>query len=402
MPPFWKIKREITRLGQSLPRLPRRIFLRLVFRRYYDLVLARQIKTYEGALDIGSEIGLYLIFPKSGVLASHLHMLSEMRRDQITPIVISNHPLESEARALLHPHVALILERPNQGYDFGGYRDGILHIADDLPQLDRLWILNDSAWLVPQTSSWFETARSLNVDYVAATSSYTTARLDPDRFRDMADTPWDFHFQRRYAHYASYALGLGSKILQHPDFLKYWRNLHISNDKTRTVRRGEIGLTRWMLDRGFSHQATCEVDQLPAELATLSDMEIARIAHQLIAPEGAEGPLLEKVKDQVLTTDPTSAEGRQDRINLILTAVSRFGSAYCLQGYFLEYRGFHFLKKSPLWTTPKSAGLLQMLLDQIEGPEGQAIRHEAAILLHPEAEAPPPFNAVSHAKPGET
>ena len=70
-----------------------------------------------------------------------------------------------------------------------------------------------------------------------------------------------------------------------------------------------------------------------------------------------------------------------------------------MQGYFLEYRGFHFLKKSPLWTTPKSAGLLHMLLERVEGSEGEVIRREAAIVLHSEAEAPPPFTAVSHAKP---
>ncbi|MEM7317425.1 MAG: hypothetical protein AAF408_00235, partial [Pseudomonadota bacterium] len=66
---------------------------RLYVRRYYDHVLARQIKRRSGAMTLGQEIGIYLIFPTDGVLPSHLRALREMKTAGITPLVVSNLPL---------------------------------------------------------------------------------------------------------------------------------------------------------------------------------------------------------------------------------------------------------------------------------------------------------------------
>ncbi|MCY4336191.1 MAG: hypothetical protein OXC60_16150 [Litoreibacter sp.] len=209
-------------------------------------------------------------------------MLKEMTSAGISPLVVSNLPLNEENRAKLAQSSALILERPNVGYDFGRYRDGVLELAAQLSTLDRLWLLNYSVWSVHQATSWFDDARSLKTDFVGATSNFAMPRVDPHRFREIT---WDFSFEHKIFHYASYALGVGSAILKDPDFLKYWNKLEIRNDKSRTVRRGEIGLSQWVLARGFSHGATYEVDKLDAELARMDDAEIDKIAQELIFPE---------------------------------------------------------------------------------------------------------------------
>ena len=341
------------------------------FRRWYDHVTARAIRCNGGEVPLRNEVGIFLIFPETGVLGSHYHMIDEMNSQGISPFVVSNLPLREEERIQLLPKVFRLMERPNVGYDFGGYRDGILDLAPVLSALERLWLLNDSVWLVPQSRSWFEDAREMSVEFVAAScANFLLPRVQPEKFRYVN---WNFATSRRNFHYASYALGFSQQLLEDPKFLKFWNKFELRTDKTRTVRRGEIGLTQWVLKYGFSHGATFEIGKLNEELDLLNPSEIDQIARDLIIPEDIT---LEAIKAEVLLSDPDSTSGRADRVALILTAVARQASAYALPAYTLN-RGFQFLKKSPLWLSSESSVAMLRLIERIEGPVGAQIRSEA-------------------------
>lgn len=370
---WWKIRRELARIGLQLLRLPIEVFNLVVVRRWYDLVTARNIKRTPGTGSIGTEAGIYLIFPSNGVQRSHLTMLKEMLREGISPIVVSNLPLSDADRETLKRYASCIIERPNVGYDFGGYRDGIIDLRNHLRSLQRLWLLNDSVWLVPQPRSWFEEARSLDKDFVAATSNYAMPRVDPQDFRKIN---WTYNTEHRNFHYASYALGFSNAILRDAAFARFWKRLNISNDKTRTVRRGEIGLSQWVIKHGFSHGATYPANDLDKELLECNDAEIDRIAREIVIPDD---PSLEAIQSLILREDLTTATGRSDRISLILTAVSRRASAYVLPAYSIA-RGFHFLKKSPLWLSVGSAKVTFKVIERIDGPIGKEMRMEAELL----------------------
>lgn len=365
---WWKVPREARRIGRKTMRWPGEVARLFYFRRWYDLVTARAIVRTEGDLPLGAEIGIYLVFPRNGLLASHRSAIALMREAGVSPVVVSNLPLSAGDRDLLRREVARIIERPNVGYDFGGFRDAILDIADVLPGRDWLWLLNDSAWMVPQKTSWFEDARALGRDFVAATSNYAMPRVNQTDFRSI---DWHHSTAHRNFHYASYALGFGRRILADPAFLRFWRRLQISNDKTRTVRRGEIGLSQWVLRRGYSHGATFEVDALDRQLAALDDDAIDRLAHDLVI---SDDPRLEAVREAVLRSGP--AEGRADRIALILTTVSRQASGYALPAWSLP-RGFQFLKKSPLWLSPQAAAATFRVIARLDGEAGRVITEEA-------------------------
>lgn len=372
---FWsKIRRELKRLGKQMFRLPGELLRLLYFRRWYDFRTSREIRRTSGQVLIENEVGIYLIFPKNGISDSHFTMIHEMNRANVAPVIVSNLPLSANDRAALRPLVARIIERPNVGYDFGGYRDGFIDLAAELGRLKRAWMLNDSVWLIPQATSWFDDARALGTDLVAATSNFAMPRVDPHRYKEMT---WHHDTNHKNFHYASYAIGFGERILRDPDFMRYWRRLHITDDKTRTVRRGEIGLTQWVLRRGFTHAATNEVSELDKELACCDNGEIDRIARELVIPDDAA---LEGVQKEVLRVDPDTLEGRVNRIALILTTVSRRASAYALPGYSLRH-GFQFLKKSPLWLSSGGAAVMAMLITRIEGDAGNEIRREAITLL---------------------
>ncbi len=356
------------------------------FLRYYDHILSKEIKRSVGIVPLGSDVAIYLIFPSSGLLASHIHMLAELRSAGISTIVVSNLPLDTSDRNKLSQYAARIIERPNTGYDFGGYRDGILEISDSLSKFERVWLLNDSVWLMPQARTWFDQVRTMDRDFIAATSSYSIYRKSGFRIKQVDSTNyrsiiWKHKPHNPNFHYASYALSIGSSILKDPKFLAFWKKLEIRNDKKRTVRRGEIGITQWVLKHKYSHAATHEVDHLDLELASLGDADLDLSAREVILLDDQQ---MVPIKTQVLKTDPTSAEGRAERIGFILTAVARRGAAYALALYNIRRHHFPFLKKSPLWLSSEGKGTMLGVLDSLEGQEALNIADEARMLVFTE------------------
>lgn len=375
VPPIWKIKRESMRLLRAICALPIRLWEVVWQRPRLEKMARASTMVSVGDLAMGPEVAIYLIYPSGGVLASHLGTLQHMVAMGISPVVVSNLPLSDADRAALKGVSTQVIERPNFGYDFGGYRDAILRLGPKLAQLDRLYILNDSAWMIDAPRSWFEDVRQLDVDFCGATSYYGIKRYDADAFRDLK---WNYSAQHRNFHYASYALAMGPTLLRDDAFLAFWRAYPLSNKKQTAIARGEIGLSQWVIKRGFTHGATCSVQDLDKELSGLSPQQIDAVARHLVIPER---PRIRHKKQDVLQTDALSAEGRADRIQIILTAVSAQAMGYVMPYYSLKYRGFQFVKKSPLWISQDGAETTLKILSQLTSPMGKQAYTEAKALV---------------------
>ncbi|MEM6339757.1 MAG: rhamnan synthesis F family protein [Pseudomonadota bacterium] len=372
---LWKAKREVKRLGTQLAELPSNIASRYFAAPYYDAVHARKIKTTAGDIAEGAKTAIYLIFPSQGVLTSHLHALGWLRDRGISPLVVSNLPLSPDDVERLRPFAWQILERPNVGYDFGGYRDGVLHLVNQRVDLDQLLLLNDSAWFpLPGAQDWLDQVAALNVDYAGAATNFGMPRVDPEQFMDQV---WDYKSTHRNFHYTSYALAIGSKILSNPAFRNFWRRFPMSNRKKRTVRRGEIGLTQWVLRNGYSHAAALDLTDLDTALAALPKDQLLALSHNIMVPEDAR---LTALKARILAGTPDT----QTLANFILMATARQGMSYALQAYTIGERGFAFLKKSPLWLNAEARDITLAITSNLSGEAGQMIHEEAKALAAPD------------------
>lgn len=367
---LWKLKRELRRaLPKTLETLAEP-FRYLTFVPLYDLRKSRLMRVTQGGVPQGKEIAVYLIYAPGGVQPSHMHMLSELVRAGISPIVVSNLPLSDADRASLGASAWRVIERPNVGYDFGGYRDGILSIADLLPGLDRLWILNDSAWLVDQTPSWFDEARAMGRDFVGSVSKFGIRKVDVE---DHCRIKWEIDHGNRKYHLASNTWCLGPAILQDPDFMTFWKRLQIRDSKYYTVRRGEIGFSRWVIDRSFSHGTTLNVETLDVELVRLDDDELDAVTKNLLLLKER----LELTRQRVLQIDKHSEEGRQARISLCLATTARHGSIVAMPFFNVTHKQPHFFKKSVLNASASTAQTALGILKLLPGQTGEMIRHEA-------------------------
>ena len=366
-----KINRELKRIVTQVIKFPSFMCEYLFLNFIYDKMISNKKIVHEGIKPIVGEMAIYLVYARDGLQKSHHDMFLQLDIENITPIIVSNLPLSTRDLNLLLEKSALVIERPNVGYDFGGYRDAILHLAPDLSELDRLYVLNDSVWMIGGSQSWFEQVRLSDCDFVGATTHYGINRVDPREFRNLQ---WEFTTKHRNFHYASYALAINKNILCDKRFINFWSTLLISNNKKRTVKRGEIGLSKWVKKNGFSHCATCKDCKLDKEIKALDNKELNDLAHQLIIKED-ESLMMQLAL--VLQSDYNTDLGREKRIQIILTAVSRQATGYVMPYFNKSKRNFPFIKKSPLRLSRSGAELTLELLKNFDNDIGRHAYSEA-------------------------
>ncbi|MFX0546767.1 rhamnan synthesis F family protein [Roseovarius sp. S1116L3] len=375
--PLWKLKRESQRLLKNVGMLPYQALEYYILTSYYDLKVSRLRRSHAGEVPLTNEAAIYLIYPSNGLLGSHLQMLRQLNMHDISPILVSNLPLSKQDMAALKPLCNRVIERPNVGYDFGGYRDGVLGISGLLHDLDRLYLLNDSCWMIDQNRSWFDEVREKNVDFCGASAHLGLSS------REVRELIWSDEDVFPCFHYTAYALSIGSRILTDAGFLKFWRKFHLSNDKNATVRRGEIGLTQWVLRRKkFSHLATCPLTNLDKEISSLDDNELDALLRNLVLPSH---PKLRKELSEILDRNTSSLnEVRHERIEFVLKAISSSGLSYALPYYTTHYRKFQFVKKSPLWLSRSGSDTTMLLLSKMTGPMGLQAAEEGKSIRPPD------------------
>jgi lipopolysaccharide biosynthesis protein len=372
--PFWKLKRELVRFGRQITAVPSAVLGLIFAAPYYDWKYGKSVRTFEGAVPEAGRIAIYLIFPRKGVLPSHLYALRWLKEKGVAPLVVSNLPLSQTDLEALRPLTWRIVQRPNVGYDFGGYREGVLSVQDRLQDLEQLLFLNDSAWFpLPGAKDWLEQVAELDVDFAGAATNYGIHRSQPEMFMEQE---WTYHSGHRSFHYTSYALAIGPAILQDRRFWRFFRSFPMSDSKKRTVRRGEIGLSQWVIRHGFTHAPTFDLSRLDVDLADLPHDRLRYIADRIMVPED---PNLEALKHKILESDPDSTT----LVRFILMATARMGMSYALQIYTIEECGFAFLKKSPLWLNPESRDITLGIAARLAGEPGRLIEAEAKALAKP-------------------
>lgn len=268
MPPFWKIPRELHRIWQQLSYVfvhPVELAIFAARRRLNPELHRRRT----GDQAMGRDVAVFLLYQPRGIPASAVRTCVHLGQQGYSVVVVSNGRVSDTDWASLSPHVATLLERPNFGYDFGGYRHGILHLLDSGKEIDNLLILNDSIWFPVFSDS----------------DLLSRMRAAP---ADVTGPVYYEHRTARRSHLQSYLMNFGPRAVAHPRFRAFWTRYSQTNNKIQTIRRGEMKVSHAMRKVGLTLSAIFDSDQVHAAIGTLDADDLRRV----LTYEAARNPAL--------------------------------------------------------------------------------------------------------------
>lgn len=233
MTPGWKIAREARRLFDQI----RVIILQPYFKWkqfHYEMKRESLVSVTQGLQPMENDLVIFLLYQPNGIPASVLHTLDNIASQRMAAMVVLNSDISDEDYNRIKSRSALIMKRPNFGYDFGGYRDAVMYCLDEKYSLNTITLLNDSIWFpVFKECDHLSRMREKSASLVGYVYSHSSKR-------------------RKNAHVQSYFFMFrGAQILDSSDFKLFWRNLRLSDSRHFTIRNSELKMTRYFLEKEF-------------------------------------------------------------------------------------------------------------------------------------------------------
>jgi hypothetical protein len=327
MIPLWKLKREIRRLGLQAGGLVDTALGR-GRRNLYDRRWPRNVTVTQGADAPAAHMAILLLYQPKGLSGSVQLALDALRASGAVLVVVSNLPLTAADRATLARQSWRVVERPNLGYDFGGFREGVRQIQAAGLALEELWIVNDSAW--------FPVCASAD----QAQSDPLRALIDPAADLSGSMIRYDKR-NRAKKNIESYFLTFRKTALDHPAFAAFWQNYPLLKNKQAVIRRGEIELTRVLVAAGLTADSKMSNDAFLAALTAQS----AEFLRKTLLYEGLNRPaMLAQRKALLEIADGTDLWRDKALAHVAQTlGFTEFRYQYCYAAVHLM--GFPFVKK---------------------------------------------------------
>ncbi|MDX8354709.1 rhamnan synthesis F family protein [Cognatiyoonia sp. IB215182] len=245
MIPAWKLRREVSRvagqfrgLPSTIAELPTRLkqpARRAAYERDFDSLTRRD----EGKVPFGPKLAIYLIYQPDGIAHSSLTALDWLVEHGYAPVVVANSPVHQEDERGLLARCSLLVQRPNFGYDFGGYKDGIRLIARRGISPERVIIMNDSIWMpmAPNLMNRLEERRDVDI-----LGLIEDEKINHDH---QGGQPSGLK------HIESYFYMISGKAWRAPAFQNFWTDYKMTDSKPDTIKFGEIGFSRKMQQAGL-------------------------------------------------------------------------------------------------------------------------------------------------------
>ncbi len=222
------------------------------------------VSVLDGHHRLSEKIAVYVLWQPDEILKSSYETLKFLFEKDFSVIVVSNTRLDSRDRDQFLKLCALLIERPNWGYDFGAYQEGILTAFRRAINISELLLLNDSVWfpIFPDTNL-IESLRSSESDIVG-----------PIFYRHPSDPEKDY--------LQSYMLFIKKEVLQSRAFRVFWESYKAASNKEKTVRRGERGFSQNMSIAGFQMGSIYSFEDVLKTANGIDENDFARILdHEL-------------------------------------------------------------------------------------------------------------------------
>lgn len=265
LPPAWKVRRELERMRLKAVLFTSRWFHDPIRKPIYDLTARWRQRLTKGSLPLSDRVAVFVVFQPKGIPPSILLTLEHLRQNRFSVLLVSNGSLRPDDCALLARNSALVLERPNVGYDFGGYRDGIRH----------LWSLNHdpSLLVLMNDSTWFPLRRD---DDSLARMDALEADLAGHIFKTESEE------KRGNDHVESHLLMISQGFFQSKGFRRFWKRFKMSDRRSTTIAVGEKAFSQLAIRSGRTVRTLMGREWLLSVLQELNDRDLRRVLDHTI------------------------------------------------------------------------------------------------------------------------
>lgn len=368
MIPVWKLKREIQRLmvqiiglPQTIATLPRRL-REPQLRRAHDAAFPGNLWITQGDVAAGDHFAVVVLFQPNGIATSTFETCENLRQNGYSPLVVSNAPLSDRDSARLKKTCWCVVSRPNFGYDFGAYRDGMRLIRQAEISPSQVILMNDSFWC-DLTPTLLNRVKQQHADLFGL--------LQDEKVRH--DTKGSM--QTSKMHIESYFLVVSGKLWHSTTFEQFWHNYPMTDAKPKTIKYGEIGFSRAMANAGFHLEA---LTSRSVFLAHLDDYDTTEL-QQILTHAAYDDTALKTEAANFLARDTTPPEWRTEVLDHIRRCVHRrrFNAAFPLAS--ANIFGTSFVKKSnePIFQAARKS-YINAVDEGLIAPPPPAIRSEIA------------------------
>ena len=326
MIPAWKIRRELETARQQLQAIPERL-IGPARQRRLDSQFPNGFRVMNGAASLGPKVAIFLVYQPRGMSASSVATCRHLSERGYSVVLVANSPVSAADEALLGRWVWRFVERPNFGYDFGGYRDGIRLLWHWSVSPESLIVLNDSVWF----------PLDQNETMLASMEASKAGFLGALRHVDLPETDTE-----HAGIFLSYFFLIKRSVLTSEVFVNYWNNYVSTSNKYLTVRSGERGFSRALFAAGVPSEGLYSRDRFMAAV----EQQPAVFLRQTLVYGAYTDPALEQARGALLRADATSEAWRTQAIDHIRAVVNKrnFHSSFCFAS--IRLLGIPLLKKN--------------------------------------------------------
>lgn len=208
-------------------------------------------------------IAFYLFWEKEGIVDRYIPYCLEKLREHVEHIVvISNGPVSAAGRAELEHVADEVWERPNVGFDVGGYQEALERFGfDRLAEYDELILLNYTFFgPVYPFSEMFEKTDAWDVDFWGLTEH---GEIDQHYFASGGVLP---------RHIQSHWLAVRKSLLLSPAFRHYWETMPLITSYEQSIDRHEARFATYFEERGFTWDVVYRYTDYPSLNPVLDDV----------------------------------------------------------------------------------------------------------------------------------
>ncbi len=260
---FWKIKREFARLQQQLRAIPE-FLTEPILNYHYNKHVIPKLQAEGGTIEYKDRIAIFLIFQPSGIPESVFDTCRHLEAKGYAPFVVSNCQVSESDKEKLKTVTWRFLERRNFGYDFGGYRDGILMLYRWSLSPSFVCIINDSIWFpLYDQDALIETAEARE-DVISGTV-----------LRERGSAKF----------LESYFYLFPKSIFLNKSFRSFWTSFRMTSNKYKVIRRGERGFSQSMMESGLKLEPIFKNETFLKEMRGSSDEFIRETLRHSIMPD---------------------------------------------------------------------------------------------------------------------